>query len=347
MARFADKLLQWYDRCGRKALPWRRSPDSYRIWVSEIMLQQTQVASAVPYYRRFIARFPNVRALADASLDEVLHLWSGLGYYARARNLHKAARLLDRQFAGQFPPDIEDACGLPGVGRSTAGAILAFAYGQRHPILDANVKRVLTRYHRVPGWPGRRRVENELWELARRHTPTTRVGDYTQAIMDLGATVCRRVDPRCDACPLNTACAAYLAGDAHAYPAPGPRRKKPIRTVAMIMIQNHRSVLLVRRPPAGVWGGLWAFPECGSGEDVRSAIEGRYGIAIEIAPHWDVLRHSFSHYHLDITPVPARLAKPSPCIMENRDLVWYKPSHPDRRGLAAPVKTLVNQLRQK
>jgi A/G-specific adenine glycosylase len=379
------RLLAWYDRHGRKDLPWK-SGDSYHVWLSEIMLQQTQVATVIPYFNRFTARFPTIRALARADVDAVLHLWSGLGYYARARNLHRAAKVLMAKHGGRMPRDFEAVANLPGIGRSTAGAILAQAYGERHPILDGNVKRVLARYHAIDEPLAGVAVERRLWELADRHTPQTRVADYTQAIMDLGATLCRRAQPQCPHCPLRADCAAHAAGRPETYPHPKPHKTIPVRSVRMLMIRDGRGhILLQRRPPAGIWGGLWGLPEC-SAHDVRAWCRDALGLEIETGERWPTLRHSFSHFHLDIHPVPARLidgggvmgepgssrthlmcvragehpttngragvsypksARPGTAgtAMESPDTIWYNCRLPDERGLAAPVRRLLDQLR--
>ena len=342
----ATSLLHWFDRHGRKDLPWQTVRDPYRIWVSEIMLQQTQVATVIPYYYRFLERFPDIASLARASQDEVLHLWTGLGYYARGRNLHKAAQAIVSDHGGKFPADLTTVCTLPGIGRSTGSAILAFAYGQRHPILDGNVKRVLTRYHALDGWPGRRDVELNLWRLAEQHTPTTRIQDYTQAIMDLGATLCRRSQPQCARCPLAATCRAHAQGNAVAYPTRKPRKALPQKYTSMIMIRDPRGhVLLQQRPPAGIWGGLWGFPECAPDNDAGAWCRETLGIAVAAEAPWPNLRHSFTHFHLHITPIPARLLGASGKIMEPEGAVWYNLSLPDARGLAAPVKNLLEQLR--
>ncbi len=339
------RLLDWHRRHGRRNLPWQRTRDPYPIWVSEIMLQQTRVETVIPYFERFLARFPDIEALATAQTDAVLGLWTGLGYYARARHLHRAARLIVAEHGGVFPKDFDQVAALPGIGRSTAGAILAFAFGRRHPILDCNVKRVLARYHAVEGWPGRREVEQRLWALAERHTPRTRVAAYTQAIMDLGATVCRRARPGCPACPLRGHCRARRRGNPEAYPAPRPRAALPQRAVTLLMIRDPRGrVLLQRRPPAGLWGGLWGFPEC-EGPDPQEWCRRALGLEIETGPPWPVLRHSFSHFRLHITPLPARILRPSAAIMENPPTVWYNLQRPDERGFAAPVQHLLQRLR--
>jgi A/G-specific adenine glycosylase len=339
---FARRLLAWYEGHGRSDLPWKRRGDAYATWLSEIMLQQTQVATVIPYFQRFVDRLPDVGALAAADIDEVLHLWSGLGYYARARNLHAAARRIVSGHGGRFPDDIDAAQALPGIGRSTAGAILAFAFGQRHPILDGNVRRVLARFHRVSGWPGERGIDRLLWELAELHTPHERVADYTQAVMDLGATVCGR-RPGCDDCPQHDHCLARRAGDPAAYPTPRPRRVVSERAVTWLLVRDGRGrVLLERRPPAGVWGGLWCPPECAPQADARALARERYGLDIETGEPAPVITHTFSHFRLRITPLPARLAGGT--RVREAETVWYNPRQPDRRGLAAPVQRLLESI---
>jgi A/G-specific adenine glycosylase len=341
----ARRLLAWYDRHGRKTLPWKRRRDPYRIWVSEIMLQQTQVATVIPYFQRFIARFPDVRALARAKTDSVLHLWTGLGYYARARNLHRAAKIIVHEHDGLFPRTFEAVAELPGIGRSTAGAILALAFGQRHPILDGNVKRVLARYHALDTPLSQRVTELQLWQLAERYTPRTRVADFTQAIMDLGATVCTRTHPACDVCPLRKTCRACQIGTPQDYPVRAASRRSPVKATRMLMIRDRRGrVLLTRRPPAGLWGGLWVFPECTNG-NARRWCRKNFGLDIRTEAAWPVLRHSFSHFHLDITPIPARVMGGTDRAMENAEAVWYNVHRPDQRGFSAPVKRLLERLK--
>jgi A/G-specific adenine glycosylase len=343
-ADFGRRLLAWYDRHGRKQLPWKRRRDAYRIWVSEIMLQQTQVATVIPYYERFLARFPDVRALARAPLDRVLHLWTGLGYYARARNLHRAAREIVRDHGARFPRDIESVRALPGIGRSTAGAILALAFGQRHPILDGNVKRVLARYHAIAAPLSGKETEAKTWALAERHTPKQRVAEYTQAIMDLGATVCTRAAPDCAHCPVRRGCAAADAGNPQHYPVRAAKRPVPVRAAGFLMLRDGEHVLLLQRPPAGIWGGLWSFPECAPDEAAHWSRQ-HLGLDIRVEAPWPVRRHSFSHFHLDITPIPARVVRARGTLMENAQAVWYNFRRPDARGLAAPVKQLLDELR--
>ena len=341
----SKRLLDWYDQHGRKDLPWQGDRDPYKIWVSEIMLQQTQVGTVIPYFQRFMARFPDIASLSIGRLDEVLHLWTGLGYYARARNLHRAAQTICRDHDGRFPVDASAACGLPGIGRSTANAILAFAFDQAQPILDGNAKRVLARHYRVHGWPGKIKVERKLWELAENNTPKKRTADYTQAIMDLGAMLCVRRRPLCTTCPIAGTCQALSHREQPLLPTPAPKREKPLRSVSMVMIQLGDSVLLERRPPSGIWGGLWSFPEVGPGVDIQHHICSRFGVSIRTCDQWEVLRHSFTHFHLDITPVHAEVEISDTRIMENPGAVWYKLNRPDARGLAAPVKRLLEKLR--
>ncbi len=343
---FSSALLDWFYHSGRKELPWQGSRDPYSIWVSEVMLQQTQVATVIPYFMRFLERFPDVHTLARASVDEVLHLWTGLGYYARGRNLHRAARAIVAMHGGCFPQSLELACALPGVGRSTAAAVLAFAYGQRHPILDGNVKRVLARYHGVAGWPGTRAVEKQLWALSEAHLPQSHIEDYTQAIMDLGATVCRRTQPACADCPVAGGCVAFSRNSTDAFPGRAPRRALPVRAVHMILLRDATGrILLQRRPPSGIWGGLWVLPECSSDQDAGDWCRTCYGLDAAIEAPWPRVRHRFTHFQLDITPIPARLMGSTTKIMENTDVVWYNVHQPDARGLAAPVRQLLQQLR--
>ncbi len=345
----SQRVLDWFASHGRKDLPWQIDPSPYRVWVSEIMLQQTQVATVIPYYLRFVQRFADAQQLAAAPLDDVLHLWTGLGYYARARNLHRTALWVRDRYHGQFPLDIETLQQLPGIGRSTAAAILALAAGQCHAILDGNVKRVLARVHAVAGWPGSADVQAKLWALAEAHTPAAHVDRYTQGIMDLGATVCTRTRPACQRCPLQDLCAAHAQGRETDYPAPKPRAPRPLRHTLLLMLQNSRGeVLLEQRPPVGIWGGLWSFPECAADEtvpDVHQWCAAYLGYSLEALEYWPVLRHSFSHFDLAITPASARVGKRRAArIMEARPTVWYNNAIPDARGLAAPVKRLLNIL---
>jgi A/G-specific adenine glycosylase len=344
---FSERLLDWYARHGRKDLPWQVRPTPYRVWVSEIMLQQTQVATVIPYFQRFMEAFPDVATLAQAEQDQVLHHWSGLGYYARARHLHAAAQQLLDRHQGRFPEVFDDVLALPGVGRSTAAAILSLACAQSHPILDGNVKRVLARYHALAGWPGQSRIQRALWALAERHTPEHDTAAYTQAIMDLGATVCTRARPRCEACPLQGTCAAHAASRETEYPSPRPKKAMPVRSVSMLLLCNAAGeVLLEKRPPAGIWGGLWSFPELTADDEPGRWCPDKLGVTADETGRWPVLRHSFSHFHLDITPVLARAGDAAAGVMEDPELLWYNPTGTEQRGLAAPVNALLQRLMQ-
>ena len=343
---FSDRVLQWYDRHGRKDLPWQQDRTPYRVWVSEVMLQQTQVATVIPYFERFMARFPDVLSLANADIDAVLHLWSGLGYYARGRNLHKAACKVRDEHAGIFPQHFDAVQDLPGVGRSTAGAILALACDQRHAILDGNVKRVLARFQAVAGWPGEARVLEQLWDYAEGNTPASRVADYTQAMMDLGATLCTRTRPRCDECPLVADCQAHAEGRERAFPGSKPRRELPIRATHMLLVRNAQGeVLLQQRPPTGIWGGLWSLPEIESADLAEDWCRQQLGVSIGRHQSWPALRHTFSHFHLDITPLLIELGKNrAQSVLEGQATVWYNTRSEDPRGLAAPVRRLLERL---
>ena len=347
-AEFGRRVLEWFDAHGRKQLPWQENPTPYRVWVSEIMLQQTQVATAIPYYRRFVARFPDVRALADAGPDEVLGLWAGMGYYARARHLHRAARIVRDRHGGALPSDLAALQTLPGIGRSTAGAILALATGQRQPILDGNVKRLLARFAAVEGWPGRPKVQATLWELAERYTPTERVADYTQAMMDLGALICAPRRPRCLACPLAEGCIARARGRETDYPSPKPRRELPVRATRMLLLRSRiGEVLLERRPPAGIWGGLWSFPECSPDADIAAWCRERLGLLVTVETPWRALRHDFSHFRLDITPIPAKVAEADGRVMDGERFVWYNTARLEHLGMPAPARLLLAALTSK
>lgn len=339
-------LLKWFDEHGRHDLPWQHPRSPYRVWVSEIMLQQTQVTTVIPYFERFMQKFPDTITLANASQDEVLHLWTGLGYYARARNLHKAAQQIRDEYQGKFPQDFEDALTLPGIGRSTAGAILAQAYDKPHAILDGNVKRVLTRLYAIEGWPGQKAIENQLWEIAEQHTPRDRSCDYTQAIMDFGATLCRR-KPECTQCPLTGHCQAYQAGNPTGYPTPKASKTRPVRHTRMLILQNDaREILLLQRPPVGIWGGLWSLPECPAGDDINDWCLQTLGLKIDSISIHTPLRHSFSHFHLDITPIQAEVRHSGQTAMEADGRVWYNTRLPDELGLPAPVKILLHPLNE-
>ncbi|MDD9799040.1 MAG: A/G-specific adenine glycosylase [Gammaproteobacteria bacterium] len=340
---FARRLLRWQPRHGRNDLPWQKSRDAYPVWLAEIMLQQTRVAAVVPYYERFVRRFPDVQTLAAARRDEVMHHWAGLGYYARARNLHRAAQVVAAR--GGFPGSLAEMQKLPGIGRSTAAAVLALTLNRPHAILDGNARRVLCRFYKVRGpraGPGAAQTERLLWRIAGRNTPRRRAARYTQAIMDLGATVCVRGAPFCERCPVAPRCRARRHGVAAQLPAAAKRKPLPVKAVRMIFVRDERGrILLERRPAPGIWGGLWTPPQCAMEEDCPAALEKRFGIKIKTEPAGEVLRHGFTHYILEITPVPARVAGFTGKVMERPPVAWYEPAGPQRLGLAAPVKKLL------
>ena len=346
---FSDAVLAWYDQHGRQDLPWQHPRTPYRVWVSEIMLQQTQVSTVIGYFQRFMDSFPDVHALAAADADQVLHLWTGLGYYARARNLHKAARQLVDEYGGDFPDTVEEVATLPGIGRSTAGAILAQSRGVRAPILDGNVKRLLSRLHAVPGWPGKKPVENRLWELAEQYTPDRRLADYTQAVMDLGATLCTRRRPDCPACPVANWCQARADGNPQDYPGRKPAKEKPVRQTRMLILQHPDGrVWLEPRPPSGIWGGLWCFPQLDPDDRQHTALAER-GLDARDQEALTPFRHTFSHFHLDISATLYDVQSPrfidsATFQVEESKQIWFDLANPPKIGLAAATKKLFDQL---
>ena len=336
---FGTQVLTWFDEFGRKHLPWQQAITPYRVWVSEIMLQQTQVMTVIPYFERFMHRFPTIADLANAPLDDVLHLWTGLGYYARARNLHRAAKQIVDEHHGSFPSSLDHIQALPGIGRSTAGAILSIAMDQRHPILDGNVKRVLTRAFGIQGFPGERSIEQRLWELADACTPRERVGHYTQAIMDLGATLCKRVRPQCERCPVTAVCVAQRESLQATLPTPRPKRTRTKRIAyAVIAMNGDSSVLLERRPPTGLWGGLWSFPQFDNEDDCQRFLAGHSQSRLLSAYH-----HSFTHFDLEIRPLVAANVS-LPCVADDDRYCWYDAQQPPRIGLTKPAADLIKSL---
>ncbi|WP_431064014.1 A/G-specific adenine glycosylase [Methylotuvimicrobium sp.] len=339
---FQDRLLVWFDKHGRHDLPWQNPASPYKVWVSEVMLQQTQVATVIPYFNAFITRFPDIQSLAEASVDTVLQYWAGLGYYARGRNLHKCAQIIAER--GSFPDSLDELLDLPGIGRSTAGAILSIAFKKSHPILDGNVKRVLTRFAGISEWPGSTETSKTLWKLSALYTPVHRVEDYTQAIMDLGATICTRGKPNCTVCPLVSACKALIENKTATIPAPKTARKQPVKQVYFLcLIANENSILLEQRPSAGIWGGLWSLPEFDTVESARSWCMIRH---IDIINEYTLpeVRHTFSHYHLDFTPLHFQTNNPNDFVMEANRMLWYKPEQFSSLALAAPIKRLLQQI---
>jgi len=359
-ALLGPQLVAWQRRSGRQDLPWQRDRSAYRVWVSEIMLQQTQVATVIGYFERFMARFPSVSALAAAPIDEVLHLWTGLGYYARARNLHRAAQHIAQHFGGEFPRRFDDVAALPGIGRSTAGAILALAFDERQPILDGNVKRVLGRVFAIEGNASQRAVEQQLWALADACTPAQDVATYTQAIMDLGATVCSRRNPACVLCPLTAQCLARAAGRQHDIPAPKPRatrKARPSRVCWWLLpIDAEGRVLLERRPERGIWGGLWCPMQFDTPTAAASYARQRFAVEPAALETLGTIDHAFTHFDLAITPLLLRVAASAGArdvardaapdvLMEPSGVLWYNPREGAVRvGLPAPAKQLLDDL---
>ena len=342
MPKLSERLLDWFDHHGRHDLPWQNDPDPYRVWVSEIMLQQTQVTTVIPYFDRFTDRFASVTELARADIDEVLHLWSGLGYYARGRNLHRAANIIVDQHAGICPRNLEALTALPGIGRTTAGAILALSHGDRHAILDGNVKRVLARYHAIAGWPGATQVSKQFWIHAERHTPQHRVADYTQAIMDLGATICVRSKPRCNQCPLQHGCDAYSHQTQDQFPGRKKRRPLPLKHARFVIARTiDGSALLYKRPPVGIWGGLWSFPELEEDEDINNWCRIHNFQQIGKFVEHPILTHTFTHFRLEITPLECTVDEKGRAIMDSDRWLWYNVLEPVRVGLSKPVLQLL------
>ncbi|MEO8135596.1 MAG: A/G-specific adenine glycosylase [Betaproteobacteria bacterium] len=363
---FATRLIAWQRCHGRHDLPWQNTVDAYRIWLSEIMLQQTQVAAVIPYYERFLRTFPELLSLAAATLEQVLELWSGLGYYGRARNLHRCAQQVRDEFGGDFPRDVATLAKLPGIGRSTAAAIAALAFGVRAPILDGNVKRVLARHAGVEGFPGLRAVELQLWREAEARMPAaqaeqlpasfddagsspspghdaTTIVAYTQAMMDLGATLCTRAGPQCHRCPVAVDCVAFGTGRQASLPAPRPQKVLPQRTVTMLLLQMHEAVLLERRPAAGIWGGLWSLPEIPAGNSAESYCATRFAADVEPGTPLGVIRHGFTHFHLTITPQPCVVLN-WPRRAEEPGLLWLPLMDVNGAALPAPIKKLLATL---
>lgn len=339
---FSQAVLTWYEQYGRKSLPWQVKKSSYHVWLSEVMLQQTQVATVIPYFNRFIEHFPQITDLAKAPIDDVLHLWTGLGYYARARNLHKAAQLIVDKFNGMFPTKFDDVVALPGIGRSTAGAILSLAQNQHYPILDGNVKRVLTRYFAVEGWPGIKTVENKLWQLSEQVTPKHKVAKFNQAMMDIGAMVCTRTKPKCSLCPLQNHCLAYKTESWQHYPTKKTKNTIPEKIAYFLMLEYEHAIWLEKRPPSGIWGGLYCFPQFSSKQAITDWLK-KQGIETTAPKQLVAFRHTFSHFHLDIFPIYCVITKYTKCFNEHSGY-WYKlKSNNAKIGLATPVYNLLKQ----
>lgn len=342
MITFSECVLNWYEQYGRKSLPWQVEKSPYHVWLSEVMLQQTQVATVIAYFERFITQFPTITDLADAPIDDVLHLWTGLGYYARARNLHKTAQIIASKFHGIFPTQFDDVIDLPGIGRSTAGAILSLSQQQHYPILDGNVKRVLTRFFAIEGWPGNKKIENQLWQLSEQVTPKKHVDRFNQAMMDIGAIVCTRSKPKCTLCPLHKDCIACRMNNWQAYPTKKPSKTIPIKTAYFLILKKNQSVWLEKRPPSGIWGGLYCFPQFTTENTMTTWLD-LHGIKPEKRIQLTAFRHTFSHFHLDIIPIYTQIEKGSDGI-DTIPGCWFDLTNPPKIGLATPVNNLLTEL---
>ncbi len=340
--KFQQVILDWFQQCGRTDLPWQKSINPYRVWVSEIMLQQTQVATVIPYFERFMCSFPTIEKLAAAELDDVLHQWTGLGYYARARNLYKTAQTICLELNGQFPEEIDQLTELPGIGRSTAGAIRSIAFKKPAAILDGNVKRVLARFAAVQGWPGKPAVHNKLWEIAEHYSPEKYTAEYSQAMMDLGATLCTKTAPHCADCPIASACLANAQSNQQAYPEKKPKKVMAVKNTFFLLIRNENGeVLLQQNPTVGLWGGLWVFPQIEDLSQLQGHVD-KMGLGILKKTSLEKSRHTFSHFHLDYQPVIVNVQKTSDRVADQAHQCWYNPKNPLLLGMPAPVKALIN-----
>lgn len=345
--KFQKLILDWYDVHGRKQLPWQQNKTPYRVWISEVMLQQTQVATVIPYFERFMQHFPTIQKLAQADLDAVMHLWAGLGYYSRARNIHRAAQMVVQHFKGNFPDTLNDLLSLPGVGRSTAGAILAIAFNQQATILDGNVKRVLSRYASIQAPLKEKKVEDTLWAIAETFSPKKRIADYTQAMMDLGATICVRGKPLCNQCPLQKSCMAYEEGVAELLPIKSIGKSIPAKQATFLILQKNQDVLLQKRPPSGIWGGLWSLPEIvgiADEKQIQHECFKTYRLQVEQVNALPSFRHTFSHFHLDIYPVVVNIQRKPRSVTENNERQWYNLHQPSKMGLPRPIQQILKNL---
>ena len=340
---FSARLVAWQVTYGRHDLPWQ-GEDTYRVWLSEIMLQQTQVATVIPYYQRFVASFPDIAALAAATEEQVLEHWSGLGYYARGRNLHRAARLIVDKYQGEFPREFEQLIELPGIGRSTAAAICALAFHERRAILDGNVKRVLARYCGIAGWTADKKIEAQLWQQAEALLPQRDVAVYIQAQMDMGATLCTRGKPKCGQCPVQADCAAYQTHRLHELPTPRPRKAVPERHATFLLLMHGNDILLEKRAPQGIWGGLWCLPQLDDGQDLVADYVQRNGITVNERIELDAFTHTFTHFKLHITPVLLHVAH-KPLQVQQAGSMWLDVEEALRAAIPTPVRMMLGKLK--
>ena len=346
MAVFANAIIAWQKQHGRHDFPWQNTTNPYAIWVSEIMLQQTQVAAVIGYYAKFMARFPTIAVLANATQEEVLQYWSGLGYYSRARNLHAAAQKIVDDFGGIFPSHFDDILNLPGIGRSTAAAISTFALNAPQPILDGNVKRVLARHFNITGWPSAPKVAQQLWQIAERENPHTNAIAYTQGLMDLGATLCTRTRPKCPACPVNASCVALANDLTSKLPTPKPRKVLPEKSTTMLVIINNNEVLLEKRSQTGIWGGLWSLPEIEMHEIASEVAQSRLGLEVEAAEPFAIVNHAFTHFKLAITPQPLLLIKQT-LQAQAPNMIWLPIDEAIGAAIPTPVRKILQSLAAK
>lgn len=344
MGTFSNAIIGWQKQHGRHDLPWQNTTDPYAIWVSEIMLQQTQVSAVIGYYANFMQRFPTISALADASQEQVLQSWSGLGYYSRARNLHASAQTIVDEFDGVFPLAFDDILSLPGIGRSTAAAISTFALDNPQPILDGNVKRVFARHYLIKGWTGTPAIANNMWRIAEQENPTEGAIAYTQGLMDLGATICTRSKPKCAACPLVQSCKAYAKHKTHCLPTPKPKKNIPQKETTMLVIRMGNEVLLEKRPQKGIWAGLWSLPEISMAEIASEVAQEKLGLSVEPDEPLAVINHVFTHYKLDITPQPLIVIS-TPKNTEMPGYIWLSIEGAIGAAVPTPVRNILLRLK--
>lgn len=339
---FSDLVLNWFERFGRKTLPWQLEQSPYHVWLSEIMLQQTQVATVIPYFNRFINAFPTICDLANAKSDQVLHLWTGLGYYARARNLHFSAQTIVAHYQGQFPDQFDQIIKLKGIGRSTAGAILSLAFKKPYPILDGNVKRVITRYFAIEGYSGNKEIEKKLWQTITEITPKIRTNEFNQAMMDLGALICTTKNPQCNHCPLSSSCIGYIHQTWMLFPTKKPKKEKPTKKGYFLILQSKNKLWLQKRPSRGIWGGLYCFLQFDTVQELNDFLhQHQLNGALE---KLECFQHTFTHYHLIIHPIKIELQN----RIDFKDISgdWFTFPLSTEIGLPTPILKILKQIEQ-
>lgn len=343
---FQKQVQNWFSQYGRKTLPWQQRVTPYRVWISEIMLQQTQVQTVIPYFQRFMRHFPNLKRLATGELDEVLTLWAGLGYYARARNLHRCAQIIHQQYHGKWPDSVETLITLPGIGRSTAGAICSLAFHKPSPILDGNVKRILCRFHAISGYPEQSAVKKQLWAIAQAYTPKKAefAANYCQVMMDLGALICRRSKPNCPACPLQKRCQAYQQQTVSAFPEKRPKGELAKRSAAFLLLENNQQqLLLIKRPNSGIWGGLWSLPtaELATAEELQYWAWQQFGLRTKNLQAWSARQHQFSHFQLSLLPFYGQITQIDPLVNASSKQIWFNRQDEIKFATATPIYQLL------